>query len=95
VISDATNTVIKTITVGTIPEGVAFDSNKKEVFVTNDVSPGTVSVISDATNTVTATITVGSDPVGIAFDLRSRTSSGTQATVPRSRQASLHPSAVS
>jgi len=47
-----------TITVGTSPEAVAFDSHLDEIFVANyGASPGTVSVISDKTNTVTKTIT--------------------------------------
>jgi YVTN family beta-propeller protein len=71
VISDATNKVIKTITlpVGSEPEWLAFDSHKHEVFVGNWASD-TVFVISDATNKVTATITVGSFPEGVAFDAR-------------------------
>ena len=56
-----------TITVGPRPGGVAFDSNKNEIFVANFGS-STVSVISDATNTVTANITVGTGPGGVAFD---------------------------
>ncbi len=53
VISDITTTVVATINVGTFPWGVAYDSAKGEIFVTN-ASPGTVSVISDSTNTVIA-----------------------------------------
>jgi YVTN family beta-propeller protein len=56
-----------TITVGTEPVGVAFDSNKDEVFVANFGS-NRVSVISDATNKVTATITVGTQPDWVGFD---------------------------
>ena len=47
VISDSTNTVISTIPVGTIPEGVAYDAGKGEIFVTN-LGSNTVSIISDS-----------------------------------------------
>ena len=53
--------VTATITVGSQPEGVAYDSGMGEVFVANYGS-GTVSVISDSTNGVVATIPVGSGP---------------------------------
>jgi YVTN family beta-propeller protein len=56
-----------TITVGSGPEDIAFDSNLNELFVTNN-GANTVSVISDATDKVVATITVGTAPFGIAFD---------------------------
>jgi hypothetical protein len=42
--------VVGTITVGTEPTGVAYDSGKGEIFVTNEAS-SSVSVISDSTNT--------------------------------------------
>ena len=67
VVSDATNTVVATIPVGSSPEGVAYDSGKGEVFVTSYDS-NTVSVISDASNTVVATIPVGPYPEGVAYD---------------------------
>jgi YVTN family beta-propeller protein len=57
VISEATNTVIKTIAVGDAPQGVAVDPNTNTVWVDNDGS-GTVSVISAATNTVIQTVPV-------------------------------------
>ena len=56
-----------TITVGTGPNGVAYDSGKGEVFVTNS-GAGTVSVISDRTNNVIATVPLGENPGGIAYD---------------------------
>ena len=56
-----------TITVGTEPEGVAYDSGKGEVFVAN-YAAGTVSVISDSNNAVVATVTVGANPYGVAYD---------------------------
>src|SRR5947199_1705221 len=60
-------TVVATVPVGSVPEGVAYDSAKGEVFVTNLVD-GTVSVISDSTNAIVATVTVGSSPIGVAYD---------------------------
>jgi YVTN family beta-propeller protein len=71
VISDSTNTVIATITVGNDPYGLAYDSTKGEVFVFNEAD-GTISVISDNSNSVVATIkgiaaqTV--TPISIAYD---------------------------
>jgi YVTN family beta-propeller protein len=59
VISDKTNSVVATVNIngGTIPQGLAYDSAKGEVFVAD--SNGTdVSVISDSTNTVVAAIRV-------------------------------------
>src|SRR5439155_24867055 len=69
VISDATNTVVATISMGAFasPSGVAYDSGKGEVFVVN-TGLSTVSVISDATYVVVATISVGRAPVGVAYD---------------------------
>jgi DNA-binding beta-propeller fold protein YncE len=46
VISDVTNAVVATITVGSGPLGVAYDGGKGEIFVANSGS-NTVSVISD------------------------------------------------
>ena len=60
-------TVVATVPVGSLPYGVAYDSGKGEVFVTN-WSGGTVSVISDATNTVVANVSVGVNPSGVAYD---------------------------
>ena len=59
--------VIATITVGTSPTGVAYDSSKNEVFVANS-GFNTVSVISDSSNSVVATVTVGTSPTGLAYD---------------------------
>ena len=60
---------------GDQPLGVAYDSGKGEVFVTDSNCPsyppcgqGNVSVISDGTNKVVATIPVGSWPGGVAYD---------------------------
>jgi YVTN family beta-propeller protein len=59
--------VTATIPVGKAPMGVAYDSAKGEIFVTNG-QDNTVSVISDSTNTVVATIPVGAYPYGVAYD---------------------------
>ena len=54
--------------VGNTPWGVAYDSAKNEVFVSNE-EDSSVSVISDSNNQVGATITGSiSAPEGIAFD---------------------------
>jgi YVTN family beta-propeller protein len=67
VISDATNTIIKTVTVGSGPVGIAYDSAKGEMFVAN-ISDNTVSVIRDSDNAVIATIPVINGPYGVAYD---------------------------
>src|SRR5208283_2417017 len=59
--------VVTTVTVENGPVGVAYDSGKGEIFVT-DFFNNTVSVISDENNTVIATVGVGNNPVGVAYD---------------------------
>ncbi len=59
--------VTSTISVGKTPQGIAYDSAKGEIFVSNG-QDNTVSVISDSTNTVIATIPVGAYPYGVAYD---------------------------
>ncbi len=59
--------VTATIPVGNTPQGIAYDSGKGEIFVSNGQG-NTVSVISDNTNTVIATIPVGGYPDGVAYD---------------------------
>jgi len=56
-----------TITVGSYPLGVAYDSSNGYVYVANSNS-STVSVINGATNKVIANIAVGSYPFGVAYD---------------------------
>jgi YVTN family beta-propeller protein len=46
VISDSTNAVVATVSVGSEPMGVAYDSGKSEIFVTNSGSSN-ISVLSD------------------------------------------------
>src|SRR6478735_3744141 len=60
-----TNTIIKTIPVGWLPERILITNNK--LFVTNS-NDNTVSVIDLASETVTATITVGDSPNSLALD---------------------------
>jgi YVTN family beta-propeller protein len=67
VISDKTNTLVATVTVGQNPSGLAYDSEKGEVFVLN-ANSNDLSVISDTTNAVVATIPVGSGPNDVVYD---------------------------
>ena len=75
VISDANETVVATVPVGSYPESVTYDNAKGEMFVVNSnncpgncYGPGSVSVVSDVNNTVVATVKTGSDPYGVAYD---------------------------
>ncbi len=56
------NAVVATVSVGSYPLGVAYDSSKGEVFVANNgrynVPDNTVSVISDQVNTTTSDLTL-------------------------------------
>ena len=79
VIATATNTVVKTIPVGSKPVGVAVTPDGTHAYVTNFGS-NTVSVIATATNAVVKTIAVGSRPVGVAV-----TQDGTLAYVTNNR----------
>jgi YVTN family beta-propeller protein len=65
VIRTATNTVVKSIPVGTFPNGVAVTPDGTKVYVSNTAS-GNVSVIHRPGNTVVKTIPAGSGPFGIA-----------------------------
>ena len=77
VISDSTNKFIANITFASPgnsaynwpyePYGMAYDSGKGEIFVT-DVSGSNVYVISDKTNSVVATVQVGRNPNPIIYD---------------------------
>ena len=55
------------ITVGSRPNGIAYDPDNKKMYVANDGS-NTVSVINTSNNTLNTTITVGSHPDGVAYD---------------------------
>src|SRR5208283_3356995 len=58
--------VVANVHVGSSPFGLAYDSGKGEIFVTN-LNDNTVSVISDSNYTVVATIHVEA-PFGVAYD---------------------------
>ena len=69
----ASPSVVATVPVGNLPEGVAYDSGKGEVFVANSYSGSgsIVSVISDITPNLVASINVGPlgrGPYGVAYD---------------------------
>lgn len=66
VIDTKIDKVIKTITVGNTPQGVAITPNGTRVFVVNS-GDNTVSVINTATNKVIATILVGNEPILVAI----------------------------
>jgi YVTN family beta-propeller protein len=67
VIDVATNTVVKTITVGNSPVGLAANADGTAVVVAN-YADGTVSVINTATNQVVQKVNVNGHPYGVAFD---------------------------
>jgi YVTN family beta-propeller protein len=67
VISDSTDTVVATVSLGSDPDGLTWDSAKDEVFVA-EAGGTNVSVISGATNQVVETVAVGSYPFGVAYD---------------------------
>jgi YVTN family beta-propeller protein len=66
VIKISTNTVVKNVTVGTFPVGVAITPNGSYAYVTNHDS-GNVSVIKISTKTVVKTVRVGTGPEGAAI----------------------------
>ena len=66
VIKTSTNTVVKTVTVGSGPVGVAITPNGSDAYVANRGS-NTVSVIKTSINTVVKTVTVGTAPDGVAI----------------------------
>ncbi|MCI4319723.1 MAG: YncE family protein [Thermoplasmata archaeon] len=59
--------IVKNITVGKSPEGLAFDPSNGNIYVAN-THAGTVSVITGATNAVTATIKVGSNDSQVLYN---------------------------
>jgi YVTN family beta-propeller protein len=67
VINGTTNAVVSTVSVGTCPKEVAFDSANGYVYVTNSAS-NSVSVINGTTNKLVTSVTVGTRPCGVAFD---------------------------
>ncbi len=66
VISPLTDSIISSISVGSLPESSAYDPYNGYVYVANSLSDN-VSVINTATETVIATIPVGIQPVGITY----------------------------
>jgi YVTN family beta-propeller protein len=66
VIDTATNTVMATVPVGSLPNEVAVTPDGKHAYVTN-FSSNNVSVIATATNKVVASAPVGSQPGGVAI----------------------------
>lgn len=71
VIDTATNTVIDSTPVGTVPGAVAVTPNGAYVYVANYgyyTGSGTVSVVDTVTGTVVADIAVGGNPVSIAVN---------------------------
>lgn len=66
VIDTATDTVIDTITVGTVPIAVAITPFGKRIYVTNELD-NSVSVICTLNNKTIETITVGNSPLDVAF----------------------------
>lgn len=71
IISQATNTVTNTISVGANPNGLAITPNYLYLYVANHGASGsgtTVSVVSLSSNTVIATVTVGTGPYAVAID---------------------------
>jgi YVTN family beta-propeller protein len=68
-INPVTNTTGTTITVGTNPIGMAFDTNSNTLYVSNATTDN-ISVIDVLTNTVIKTITVGNFPRGVAYDTK-------------------------
>jgi len=67
VINAATNSVVTTISVGSLPEMALYDPSNGYVYTANTLS-NNISVINTVTNTVIATISDGSQPVGLAYD---------------------------
>ena len=58
---------LPTISVGSMPDGVAYDSSRGEVFVAKTLSK-TISVVSGRTNRVVATVPAGNTPDDIAYE---------------------------
>ena len=69
VIATASSTVVKTVTIGSGPAGVAITPDGSYAYVVNG-SSNTVSVIATASNTVTKTITVGAGSYGVGSPRR-------------------------
>ncbi len=68
----ASNSVVTSVTVGSVPVQVAVNPTTNMIYVTNR-GDFTVSVIDGATNSVSATIPVGGDPQGVTVDAMTNT----------------------
>jgi YVTN family beta-propeller protein len=68
-ISDTTDTIVTTITLGfNNVVGICYDSNKGDIVVTSQNPGGPVSFISDTSDGVVSTVLVGGHPQGIVYD---------------------------
>ncbi len=68
-ISDSSYSVASTVNVGGHPQGIVYDSDKREIFVSTEGDTNSwVSVIPDYSNTVIANVTVQNVPIGLAYD---------------------------
>ena len=67
VISDTTNNIVATITVGSNPFGALYDPLNQKVYI-SDYSSAVLSKIDPATNTVIANLSAGNGPWNIALD---------------------------
>ena len=63
IISDATNSVVKTFSVGGFPSDLVYDSGKGEIFVLNE---DVIQVVSDKNNAVIADLNLSSQ--GLVYD---------------------------
>ena len=61
------NRLIKHITVGACPVGLAYDPQDDVIFAVTNIT-GTLGVINGTTNTLEANITIGSTPVALIYD---------------------------
>lgn len=69
IINDSTNTLYRVITVGSNPQGIAYDPLRNEIFIADNGSAN-VDVVNGSTDSVVATIGVGTAPTGVAYDAR-------------------------
>ena len=73
VLDGATDKVVGNVTVGTQPEGIAYDSSNGYLYVDLYGDSGLghlsdVTVVNGATNSVVGSVPVGMYPLGIAYD---------------------------
>ncbi len=105
-LSAQNRTVVNSVPVGLQPQGVAYDTRTRDVFVTNSAD-STVSVLSVESLNSVATIAVGSTPIGVTYDNSTNTVyvacwganevdaiSGESLSVVRTARVGLTPSAI-